>query len=256
MPEIAIAPFLSTCPAVVTLGVRATLDDYPDSDLKLLRSAPHILFPTPRFSEVFHAAGIRTFPGVLTYRYQRSRVLQVVLMQYMRLPHARMRVYFGRQKDSIPRDFPFPMIVMPSQNHPDTRFIANDMKILRELAGRYNPLVVQEFLRPDETVRVISVRSICLGVQRRSGPAFEPADPDDPFLDEVLRMNQYVTRRAGLDDIAIEWGRKDGRWLITAMTRPPVRWSAPDGIVDRHKWIAKRIECGLFDFQPSLHLQS
>ena len=104
---VAIAPFLRSCPQLVTLGVRPSMGDYTPWQRGMLLSASQIFFPTPRFVRVLQAAGKKTFPSAFAYSVQKSRLTQEVLFQFLKCPHPFTRIYYGGQKSSILRRFFF-----------------------------------------------------------------------------------------------------------------------------------------------------
>src|SRR5208337_1638471 len=69
---VAIAPFLRSCPRLITLGVRASMGDYTPRQREMLLSARQIFFPTLRFVKILEAAGIKTFPSAFAYSVQKS----------------------------------------------------------------------------------------------------------------------------------------------------------------------------------------
>ena len=54
--------------------------------------------------------GKKIFPSRETYVYSGDKIKQTVLFQLLRIPHPPTRFFFGRQKDRIPAEFPFPFI--------------------------------------------------------------------------------------------------------------------------------------------------
>ena len=84
---VAIAPFLRSCPHLITLGVRASMGEYTPCQRRMLLSASQILFPTPRFVGILQAAGKKTFPSALAYSVRKSRLIQEVLFQFLKCPH-------------------------------------------------------------------------------------------------------------------------------------------------------------------------
>jgi len=99
-------------------------------------SAGRIFFPTPRFVKIFEAAGKSTFPNGFTYKIRKSRVVEEVLFQFLACPHPRTRIYFGRQKKSIPEHFSFPFLAMGA-NKSGTAHLLRNAHELEELAVRH-----------------------------------------------------------------------------------------------------------------------
>jgi ribosomal protein S6--L-glutamate ligase len=248
--NVALAPFLSACPAVVTLGIRSTLHSYSEEERHLLRHARKVFFPTPRYVDVFQAAEKPTFPGVPSYRYQRSRLNQQLLFQYLGWPHPRSRIYFGtRQKERILYDFSLPFLAMsPHRPSVPVQFV-EDAGGLEDCVSGHHPVIIQEYVRWDERIRLLCANYECMGVQRYISDGggtvcFEPVPVEHPSLGEPIRESLRLLRMVHLDDIVIEWGCENGTWRTIEMLRPPVWWSTPRGRLNRHERIGEMIESG------------
>ncbi|RPJ00020.1 MAG: hypothetical protein EHM36_15195 [Deltaproteobacteria bacterium] len=249
--KVALAPFLAFCPRVRTLGVRACLNDYSEEEKRLLREADRVFFPTPRYLDVFQALAKPTFPGPASYRYQRSRVMQQLLFQYLKLPHPRSRICFGnRQKQLAAPTFRVPFLVLGPRMAPDTVHLVDRPEIFEGYIHRYNPLIIQENVEWTERVRLIFVRFRCIGALRTAGACassklFEPIAPEHKTLKHIMSLTEVLVRTGRLDDVMIEWGNGETGWELTGISRPPVRWSAPDGIMNRYHYICQLIQSGL-----------
>jgi hypothetical protein len=249
--RVALAPFLSPVPEVVTLGVRACLDDYSEDERALLRSASRIFFPTPRYAATFEAAGKILFPNAAAYVFQRSRLHQQLLFQVLNLPRPRTRIYYGkRQKDRIPSDFSFPFMAMGPQSTPGSVHPVENGETLATLAQRYNPLIIQETVPWTGQLGLVFVQFECAGVQRLEGPAFQAnSRAVEPSVSEAFRevseRTGRIVRELGINDICVQWGRAAERWLVAGMARPPVRWDSAAGPVRRFEHVAGLIRRGL-----------
>ena len=248
--NVALAPFLKACTAVITLGVRSTLDSYSREERLLLLHARRIFFPTPRFVDIFEAAGRPTFPSAATYRYQRSRLNQQLLFQYLGWPHPRSRIYFGtRQKERILQDFHLPCITMNPDLPGTPVYLVEDTGTLEVHTAGHRPVIVREYIRWEERVRLLFVNYECLGAQRYSsgGPgheSFEPAAAEHPFVETPVRESLRLLRKVRLDDMLIEWGCTRGMWQTIEMRGPPPRWTTPQGRLNRHECIGRMVETG------------
>lgn len=253
--KIALAPFLRSCPSVVTLGVRACLDDYSQEEKTLLQQASRIFFPTPRFSDIFQALEKPTFPNPTTYRYQRSRILQQLLFQYSNIPQSRSRIYFGtRQKQAILNDFTFPFLALGPLTAqgmtPDSIHIVDSPRALRESLARYNPVIIRQAVEWDEHIQLVCVQYECIGALRcatssTSRVFSEPIPFEHHSLREPLIVTLDLLRAAHLDDILVEWGYGHGKWQLIEMARPPAHWNSKKGRANRHEHISKLIETGI-----------
>jgi hypothetical protein len=248
--DVALAPFLSGCSAVTTLGIRPCMGDYPEEDRRLMRSARCVFFPTLRFVNIFQAIGKPTFPSSPSHHYPRSRVLQELLFQHLKLPHPRGRIYFGkRQKRRISDDFCFPLLLMGPGTPGGTVHVVHHHEILEDLLRHHNPVVIRQYTEWEERIRVIFVQFKCVGVLRlvptESGSiSFEPM----AFEHLILRTPLDITRRflplVHLDDVAVEWGLSGTVWQLLSLTLTPVRWPTTTGTVVHHAYISDLIQSG------------
>ncbi|GKT08079.1 hypothetical protein [Desulforhabdus sp. TSK] len=248
--RIALAPFLRSCPSVLTLGVRPAIHDYPPEEKELLRRAHRVFFPTPRYAGLFQAAGIPTFPLATTYHYQRSNVLQANLFQCLQWPHPHTRIYFGmRQKRNIPKDFRFPLWAMGRRVASAGAHFVEDLEALEDLSQRFNPLVVQEHIPWEDRIDLVCVHFQCVAALRcvsdGAGPAaFAFIPPGHLRLQEILEATHRLVHLAQLDDICVEWGYGRHQWQVIGLRRPPLQWMTQQGPVHRHRLIGSLIQEG------------
>lgn len=162
---VAIAPFLRSCPSLITLGVRASMGDYTPWQREILLAARLILFPTLRFVRILEAAGKKTFPSAFAYSVQKSRLIQEALYQVLKCPHPLTRIYYGRQKSSIPDDFPFPVYAMGPDMIGKARLVSNS-RDLQAVSEIYNPLIIREVLDYEKRFLLIFINYECAGSRR------------------------------------------------------------------------------------------
>lgn len=249
--NVALAPFLRSCPHVITLGVRALMGDYSMEERALLAQAHRIFYPTIRFVDVFHAAGKICFPSYFNHKIQGSRILQATLLGYSGCPHPPTRIYFGsRQKSRIPMDFAYPFVLMGPFAKAETRHLVSDETTLSRLAAAYNPVVVQAHEPWRETIRLICVAFDCLAAfrTRSDQPGPVPAVPvptQELHSMELWDETRKLLVAARLDDMAVEWGLGKDGWQLMAMTRPPVLMESPGGMLHRHDHVCRLITQGL-----------
>jgi ribosomal protein S6--L-glutamate ligase len=248
--KVALAPFLRSCTAIVTLEVRPTIEDYSSTEKALLRRAERVFFPTPRYAYLFDALHIPVFPTYTTYRFQRSRVLQQILFAVSGMPHPPSRIYYGRrQKETILDDFSLPVVIMGPDATLHNKRLVEHATTLEAFAKGFNPVIVQEALDWTERVRILCVHLDCVGavrLERRDGlnSSYEPTSMDRPDLRVLLETTRDFARKAHLDDVVIEWAHGKGRWHVLGLTRPPVRWPMLDGVLNRHHYIGQLVESG------------
>ncbi len=250
MLRVALAPFLSYCPQVTTLGVRPGFADYQPWERELLARADLILFPTRRFVYVFDAAGKRTFPSMASYQFRRDRVAQYSLLSYLDLPLPRTRIYYGdRQRARILDDFALPVVAMSPLGMPRREAIVTDARDLGSWGERYDPVIIQEFLPLQRFVRLVCVNYECLAALetleygRQPGPVRTLA-LGHPDLEEILAATSDLLRASALDDIVVEWGYAKSRWWVLGLAEPPAKIATPSGLISRYDRICELVAAG------------
>ncbi|NLI83570.1 MAG: hypothetical protein GX443_18090 [Deltaproteobacteria bacterium] len=249
--RLAIAPFLLSFPEVKTLGVRSLMGDYTQEERDWMLHAHRIFFPTVRFAEVFHAARIPCFPNVFSYRYQRSRILQTSLVSYLNFPQPHTRLYYGtRQKTHILRHFAYPFFLAGPKAGPATKHLVTDGESLAQWSGRYNPVIVQDWVPWRDRVRVIFVLFQCIGAFRYSHPSEpdSPAEPISPTRDlseTCVNLAHRLVAAARIDDVAMDWGMAEDGWQFIEMHWPAVSIQTPCGSLNRHQYVGRLIHEGV-----------
>ena len=253
---VAIAPFLRSCPQLVTLGIRPSMGDYTTRQRGMLLSASQIFFPTPRFVRILQAAGKKTFPSAFAYSVQKSRLIQEVSFQFLKCPHPFTRIYYGRQKSSIVEDFSFQFRAMGPKMVGFTRLVSNadDLRALSEI---YNPLIIQEVLDFAECFRLVFVNYKCAGIIKsvssgaQSGVDSRAISPNprlehgiglECFSREIVSCLEKLLRSLQLNDIAAQIGTTRRGWRLIELARPPLSWPTPEGVSNRHRLISRLIE--------------
>ncbi|MGO9532040.1 MAG: hypothetical protein ACLP2X_06955 [Syntrophobacteraceae bacterium] len=257
---VAIAPFLRSCPRLITLGVRASMGDYTPRQREILLSARQILFPTPRFVRILEAAGKKTFPSAFAYSVQKSRLIQEALYQVLKCPHPRTRIYYGRQKSSIPDDFPFPVYAMGPDMLGKAWLITNSSD-LRAVSEIYNPLIIREMLDYEKHFLLVFINYECAGiVKKRPGEGQHEFDCSGVsahhtvekggfprFLSgEVIAYIEKLLRYVQLNDIAVKIGLTCQGWQLIELVRPPLSWPSAEGVINRYRHISSLIESNRF----------
>ena len=252
------ASLLCRCPGLITLGVRASMADYTPRERKVLLSARLIFFPTPRFACILEAAGKETFPSAFAYHVRKSRLAQEVLFQFLKCPHPRTRIYYGRKKSGITDDFPSPFLAMGP-------FVSRDARLVRSacdlptLSGLYNPLIIQEIVEYEERFHLVFVNYECAGILKRipgggqrsfdgstipNAPRLENVEVPEHFSGEIVSRLEKLLRSVRLIDIGVEIGITRQGWQLIELVRPPLSWPSHEGVVDRLGCICRLIESG------------
>jgi hypothetical protein len=215
-----------------------------------MRQTACVFFPTPRFAELFRAAGKRTFPSATTYQYQRSRLLQQFLFDYAKLPSPRTRAYYGmRQRERILKEFAFPLVALsPDAGQKETHLVTEGEE-LESLTAPYRPVLIREALPWVARVRMVFVQYQCLSAMRvpEDGPKTAEQSPialRDACLVEILALTEKLLRSATLEDIAVEWGYAEKQWWILGLARPPAKIRTIAGVLNRHQYLCELIQSG------------
>ncbi|MCE5333243.1 MAG: hypothetical protein LLG06_01500 [Desulfobacteraceae bacterium] len=248
---VAIAALLTSCSKVKTLGIRASLGEYPRADRDAILGANRIFFPTPKFVRIFEAVGKATFPSGISYTLRRSRLVQEALLQILKCPHLLTRSYFGRQKTRICSEFRFPFHVMCREPSRPRVTVTNGDELI-SLAATLNPLIVREIPSYENRFFITLVNFAATAVKRCGAENANGAGDLEAWKalrrsdmgEHVLLKLEDLARRAGLNDIAVEVGIDGCGWQAIEFARPAVAWMSPKGPVNRHEYIARLIESG------------
>lgn len=206
------------------------------------------MFPTPRFAKIFEAAGLNTFPSAFSYQLRKSRVLQTAFFEFSGCPHPHAGIYFGRRKASISENFGFPLLAAGPEIA-DCPILVNDQAELAAAAGRFNPLIVSEYVPPELQLLLIFVNYECNAVIAYTGsekrvPLQEAGKPLPPGFSSFAAGISKLLRAYGIHDIAVESGACDDKgWWIESFKMPPFSWLGPSGgIVRRHEIVSNLIK--------------
>jgi ribosomal protein S6--L-glutamate ligase len=232
------------------------MGDYTHREREILLSANRIFFPTPRLAAVLEAAGKQTFPSAFAYRVYKSRLIQEVLFQFLKCPHPRTRIYYGRQKRGIADEFVPPFLAMGPDLRSGARLISGALD-LQALSGIYNPLIIQESIECKARFQLVFVNYECAGIIKRAtsrdlraldtpessaAPPLEDAEVPESSSAEIVPLIGGLLRSVRLNDIAVEIAISGRGWLITEFVRPPLLWPSPEGMVNRHRHICRLVE--------------
>ena len=232
------------------------MGDYTPPERKMLLCAERILFPTPRFAGILQAAGKKTFPSAIAYSVRKSRLIQEVLFQFLKCPHPLTRIYYGRQKASIIKDFPFPFRAMGPKTLDSAGPVFNGCD-LQALSYIYNPLIIQDKLRYQQRFRLVFINYECAGILRKaSGGEQQGLDSceisHDLYLNqgtaseclsrEIVSSVEKLLKSVHINDIAAEVGITRRGWHLIELVRPPLAWPISGGLVNRFDFISRMIE--------------
>lgn len=212
-------------PEFNTLGIRPNLADYPPEHLELIRRAPRVLYPTKLLAEPLAAAGRPIFPSLACHVFEGDKIKQTRLFELLGLPHPRTRVYFGRQRADIARDFGFPCIAKTPRGAAGGRgvFLLRGPDDLETYLADHPVAYIQERLPISADVRVVVMGRDPVVVYWRQAPAggfrsnlaaggrvsFDAVPP------AAVELAVSAARAAGLDDVGLDVAMVEGRpWLL------------------------------------------
>lgn len=212
---IALESRLKACRNVRTLGVKTNIGRYRSEELRLIREAAKIYYPTEFFADLFDAMGKKTFPSYHTYKCVQDKIKQTALFELLAISHPKTRVFYGkRQKEKIKEHFSFPFIA----KIPRGSAMGRGVYLIEDAAAlaRYNCLTptayIQEYLPIDRDIRVVVIGDRVVHAYWRINP------PDDfrsnvavgatislePVPSSVLDFALQVARKCKWDDVGID----------------------------------------------------
>lgn len=189
---IALEGRLRACKNVLTLGVRSNFSDYSPREAELIRSARKIYYPSPFYADLFDAMGKQTFPSYHTYKCVQDKIKQTALLEMLKIPHPRTRVYYGkRQKNSIQEHFMFPFVAKIPRGSAMGRgvYLIRDEKQLADYLNLTPVAYIQEYLPADRDIRVVVIGA-------RVVHAYWRIAPENDF-----RSNIAVGGRVGMEAV-------------------------------------------------------
>ena len=224
-PRIAFSHRFKACPGVVLIPPRPNFSDFSPEEKDLIRSAEKIYYPTPLYVDVFLTLGKKIFPSRETYVYSGDKIKQTVLFQLLRIPHPQTRFFFGRQKDRILGEFPFPFIAkIPrgSSMGEGVYLITNETE-LRGYEDRNPVAYIQEYLPLERDLRVVLINhQVILAYWKKGRPGeFRHNVSQGGELDfegipaEALLFAQEVTRACNFNDVGLDLCHtKKDDWMV------------------------------------------
>lgn len=256
-PYVALAPFLSGCPSVTTLGVRPSLMDYPFEELELLRSAKVVFFPSILYARIFHSAGIPTFPTFTCHMYRSSTLHQAMLLKMTGLPHPNTKIYYGKNRNAqVLRDFSLPFTVLPPFGK--TSHLRHEISSLEEFEAcfrKWNPLVVQESSPWEKKLSLSCINFQVIGGSLESRGSSTATSLDthllkDASLSHPISLTHRLLKAGDLDDIRVEWIEHGGVWRLLFLQRPTNEIPSTGKPLNRFAHICEQIVQGNISGNP------
>jgi ribosomal protein S6--L-glutamate ligase len=223
--SIALEARLRGCRNVLTLGVKPNFCDYSDEEMKLIRTARTIYYPTTFYADLFDTAGIKTFPSYHTYKCVQDKIKQTTLFQLFGIPHPRTRFYYGaRQKKKIVDHFAFPFIGKIPRGSALGRgvYLIRDTDELQQYLTDTEIAYIQSYFPIDRDMRIVVIGNKVIHSYWRVAPEGEfrtnVAVGGHILLDSVptaaLDLAHYVARMCRWDDVGIDICLHDGKYYV------------------------------------------
>jgi ribosomal protein S6--L-glutamate ligase len=222
---IALEHRLRRCRNVRTLGVRTNFVDYSDDEIRAIRQAPKIYYPSVFYADLFDAMGKPLFPSYHTYKCVQDKIKQTALFYLLEIPHPFTRVFYGKRRlEKIIRLFPFPIIAKIPRGSALGRgvfLVQNEEELAAYL--RLSPVAyIQEYLALDRDIRVVVIGDrvvhaywrLAAQGEYRSNVAAGGTISLEKVPEKVLTLALHTARACGWDDVGIDICAHQGRFLV------------------------------------------
>lgn len=216
---------LRRCRNVRTLGVRSNFFDYSDDEIRDIRRASKIYYPSVFYADLFDAMGKVLFPSYHTYKCVQDKIKQTALFHLLEIPHPFTRVFYGKRRiEKILRLFVFPLIAKIPRGSALGRgvFLVHDEEELADYL-RVSPVAyIQEYLSLDRDIRVVVIGDQVVHAYWRLAAEGEYrsnlAVGGTISLKEVpaaaLALALHTARACGWNDVGIDICEHRGRYLV------------------------------------------
>jgi ribosomal protein S6--L-glutamate ligase len=222
---IALEHRLRRCRNVRTLGVRTNFVDYSDDEIRAIRQAPKIYYPSVFYADLFDAMGKPLFPSYHTYKCVQDKIKQTALFYLLDIPHPFTRVFYGKRRlEKIVRVFTFPLIAKIPRGSALGRgvfLVQNEEELAAYL--QLSPVAyIQEYLALDRDIRVVVIGDrvvhaywrLAAQGEYRSNVAAGGTISLEKVPEKVLTLALYTARACGWDDVGIDICAHQGRFLV------------------------------------------
>ncbi len=222
---IALEHRLRRCRNVRTLGVRTNFVDYSDDEIRAIRQAPKIYYPSVFYADLFDAMGKPLFPSYHTYKCVQDKIKQTALFYLLDIPHPFTRIFYGKRRlEKIIRVFTFPMIAKIPRGSALGRgvfLVQNEEELAAYL--RLSPVAyIQEYLALDRDIRVVVIGDrvvhaywrLAAPGEYRSNVAAGGTISLEKVPEKALTLALHTARACGWDDVGIDICVHQGRFLV------------------------------------------
>ena len=216
---------LRQCRNVRTIGVRPNFTDYSAEEVRMIRCADKIYYPTSFYADLFDAMGKPTFPSYHTYKCVQDKIKQSALFQLTGLPHPRTRVFYGRRQQlKIKRLFAYPFIAKEPRGSAMGRgvyLIENNVDLDAYTHDRH-VCYIQQYLPIDRDIRVVVIGGrvahaywrIAGDGEFRTNVARGGRICLDPVPDDAISLALQAAKTCGWDDVGLDICCFDGDYTI------------------------------------------
>ncbi len=233
---VALGLFLKQCSQVTTLGVRPQFTDYTPSEMKLIREAEAVFFPTWRYVPIFEATDKATFPSSNSYHYKRSIHLQFSLAAYLNIPRLKTRFFAGhRQKSLILTEFSLPVKIFYGAGFRRCYGTVHNRKDFERAISLSHSVLVQEIIDSGD-MEVVELIFLNFDFAGWKGPD-RIKESHQPIVEKSL----YICEQAGIDDISIKWVSCNGIWKFAGMGNPPLYFKSYGGLISRRHTLCEML---------------
>jgi len=222
---IALEHRLRCCRNVRTLGVRSNYFDYSDDEIRDIRQAPKIYYPSVFYADLFDAMGKELFPSYHTYKCVQDKIKQTALFHLLEIPHPFTRVFYGKRRmGKILRFFNFPMIAKIPRGSALGRgvFLVHDEEELGAYLDLSSVAYIQEYLSLDRDIRVVVIGDQVVHAywrlagegEYRSNVALGGTISLERVPPEALALALHTARVCGWNDVGVDICEHQGRYLV------------------------------------------
>jgi ribosomal protein S6--L-glutamate ligase len=223
--RVAIGLQLKSCPLVRTVGVKCNLEDYSPEELRLIRNAATIYFPTPHFVEAIAAMGKKTFPSVECYRYLGDKIKQTVLFKLLDIPIPNTRFFYGsKQREAILKAFPFPFVgkIAVGSGGGEGVHLIEDSASLDAYLRTTRVAYIQEYVRLRRDLRIVILgKRVAVSYWKEAAPGEFRTNLarggrvlPDPVPHEALELALKVATRCNFDHTGLDLCQHQGGFLV------------------------------------------
>ena len=222
---IALEHRLRHCRNVRTLGVRTNFQEYAEDEIRAIRQARKIYYPSIFYADLFDAMGKATFPSYHTYKCVQDKIKQTALFNLLGIPHPVTRVFYGQRRlEKITRLFTFPLIAKVPRGSALGRgvYLIRDADQLEKYLRRSKVAYIQEYLHLDRDIRVVVIGDrvvhaywrLAASGEYRSNVAAGGSISLAKVPEKAKVLALETARACGWNDVGIDICQHRGRFLV------------------------------------------